>query len=152
VNGTLTFGGLLKVTLGVGAPSPQAGDIYQLFNKGSGASFSSITLPDLSALPGGLSWNTNSLASSGSIAVVGTGPANPPVFTSVSVSGTNVLLSGTGGVQGNNYILLSSTNAAAGVANWTKVMTNQFGAGGNFSITNGIAPNVPATFFELQVP
>jgi hypothetical protein len=69
----------------------------------------------------------------------------------VSVAGTNVILNGTGGTQGNNYILLTSTNIVSS-ANWTPVATNQFGVGGNFSITNGLAPNTRASFFELQVP
>ncbi|MDB6059122.1 MAG: Autotransporter-associated beta strand repeat protein, partial [Verrucomicrobiales bacterium] len=152
VGGTLAFGGILKVVLGVGAASPQAGDVYQLFSKGSATSFSSIVLPDLSALPGGLSWNTTNLAVNGSISVSGTGPANPPTITSASISGANFVFSGTGGTQGNNYIVLTTTNVAAGITNWTKIATNQFQAGGTFSVTNVIAPNAPASFYELQVP
>lgn len=148
VGGTLSFGGNLNVVLGVGAPPPQAGDVYQLFNKGSATSFSSVTLPNLSALPGNLSWNTSNLNANGSISVNGTVVSNPPTFTSVSVSGTNVILNGTGGTQGNNYILLRSMS----LPTWTPIATNQFGAGGTFSITNGLAPNGPAAFFELQVP
>jgi hypothetical protein len=142
---------MLKVTLGVGAPAPQAGDVYQLFNKGSASTFTSISLPDLSGLPGGLSWNTGDLAANGSISVSGTVVSTPPTFTSVFVSGTNMILNGTGGTQSHNYILLTSTNIASST-NWSPVATNQFGAGGNFSITNGIAPNRSASFFELQVP
>ena len=40
VGGTLAFGGILQVVLGAGAPAPQAGDVYQLFNKGSSTAFS----------------------------------------------------------------------------------------------------------------
>jgi autotransporter-associated beta strand protein len=144
--GTLSFGGVLNVVLGVGAPAPQAGDVYQLFNKGSATSFSSVLLPSLSGLPGNLSWNTANLNSSGSISVNGTVVSNPPTFTSVTVSGTNIVMSGTGGTQGNNYILLKSTS----LPTWTPIATNQFGAGGSFSITNGIGSS--ASFFELQVP
>ena len=153
VGGTLTFGGALKVVLGIGATPPQANDVYQLFNKGSAASFSSISLPDLSALPWGLSWNTTNLTVNGSISVSGSAvPPTPPTITFVSVSGTNFVFGGNGGTQGNNYIVLKSTNVALASTNWTRVVTNQFGAGGTFAVTNGINPTSPASFFELQVP
>jgi autotransporter-associated beta strand protein len=151
VGGNLSFGGILKVVLGVGAPAPQAGDVYQLFNKGSSSSFSSISLPDISALPGNLSWNTDNLAVNGTISVNGTVVApNPPTITSVSWAGTNVVFSGTGGVQGNNYFVLTSTDVASHSTNWTRIATNQFGAGGSFSVTNPITGSM--RFFELQVP
>ena len=65
VGGTLAFGGVLQVVLGAGAPAPQAGDVYQLFNKGSSSAFSTINLPDLSGLPGDLAWDTTKLAVNG---------------------------------------------------------------------------------------
>ncbi len=54
VGGTLAFGGILQVVLGAGAPAPQAGDVYQLFNKGSSSAFTAISLPNLTgrAWPG----------------------------------------------------------------------------------------------------
>ena len=72
VGGTLAFGGILQVVLGAGAPAPQAGDVYQLFNKGSGSAFAAISLPNLSGLPGGLAWDTTKLAVNGTISVTGT--------------------------------------------------------------------------------
>lgn len=150
VGGSLNFGGALTVVLAVGAPSPQAGDVYQLFNKGGSGTFSPITLPNLSALPGGLAWDTSKLSVNGSITVTGT--ATPPTIGSVGMSGNNFVFSGTGGVEGGTYKVLSSTNIALPVANWTPVATNQFGQGGSFSYTNVVNPATPATFFLLQVP
>ena len=147
VGGTLTFGGTLQVVLAAGAASPQAGDVYQLFNKGSGASFTSISLPNISALPGGLSWNTNNLNANGSISVNG-----PPNISSAYASGGNLIFSGTGGIEGNSYTVLSSTNVALPLTNWFPVITNVFGPGGNFSVTNPINPSLPRSFFVLRVP
>src|SRR4029078_9702731 len=75
--GALNFGGILQVVLGPGAPAPQGGDLYQLFNKGVSGSFSAISLPALSS---GLSWNTTNLTVNGTISVLGA--AAPPVITS----------------------------------------------------------------------
>ncbi len=150
VGGTLTKNGALTVVLGAGAPSPQAGDVYQLFNKGGSGTFAPITLPNLSALPGGLAWDTSNLNINGTITVTGT--ATPPTISNVSVSGNNFVFSGTGGVEGGTYTVLSSTNIALPVANWTPIATNVFGQGGSFSYTNVINPATPATFFLLQVP
>jgi hypothetical protein len=36
------------------------------------------------------------------------------------------------------------------LANWTRLATNQFDAGGNFNSTNTINPSLPARFFLLQ--
>ncbi len=148
--GTLTFGGRLQVVLGAGAASPQAGDVYQLFNKGGVGSFSPIVLPDISALPGGLAWDTTKLSVNGSISV--TGSAAPPTITSIQVSGTNVVLTGTGGTAGNPYTLLSATNVGLALASWPAVSTNTFGAGGTFTVTNSVSPGTPARFYRVRVP
>jgi hypothetical protein len=150
VGGTLTFGGALNVAFASGAAAPQAGDVYQLFSKGSASSFTSISLPNLSGYPGSLSWNTNDLTINGSISITGT--AVPPTIDSVSASGGNFIFSGTGGIQGDTYYVLSSTDVALPIGNWTPVATNVFGSGGSFSYTNVINPGTPQTFFLLQVP
>ncbi len=150
VGGNITFGGALNVVLASGAPSPQAGDVYQLFNKAASGSFTSITLPNISALPGNLSWDTSNLAANGTISVQGTTAS--PTISSTSVSGGSFVMSGTGGTQGNGYTVLTSTNVGLPVANWTPIYSNVFGAGGSFSFTNTIDPTNPYSFFLLRVP
>lgn len=147
VNGTLTFGGVLQVVLGAGAPAPQVGDVYQLFNKGSASSFSAISLP---ALSGGRTWVTTNLTANGSISVVG--PANPPTISSVSVSGNNFIFSGTGGTAGNSYAVIASTDLSLPIASWTPLSTNVFGLGGTFSFTNAMNSSMPVRFYRLRVP
>ncbi len=150
VGGTLTFGGVLQVILGAGAPAPQAGDVYQLFNKGSGSAFTAINLPNLSGLPGGLTWDTSNLMVNGTIAVQGA--VAPPTIGSVSLSGGDFLFSGTGGVEGSTYYVVTSPNVEAPLAGWSVAASNVFGPGGSFSYTTNITGGAPKAFFRLLVP
>ncbi len=63
-----------------------------------------------------------------------------------------LVFSGNSGVGYANYYLLSSTNLAAPVTNWARLLTNQFDAGGNFNFTNPMAPGAPQSFYQLQIP
>ncbi len=148
--GTLAFGGVLQVMLGVGAPAPQAGDSYQLFNKGSGTAFTAISLPDLSGLPGGLAWDTSMLAVNGTISVTGT--IAPPTIGTVSLSGGDFVFSGTGGIEGNPYYVVTSTNVASPLESWLPVASNLFGPGGSFTFTTNTVSGSPRAFFRLLVP
>lgn len=150
VGGTLTFGGTLVVELAPGAASPQAGDVFPLFSKGGTGTFATIQLPDLSALPGGLSWNTDNLAVDGTLRV--SGAVVPPSINTVLLSDGNLILSGDGGTEGGTYYVLSSTNVAVPANEWLSIATNVFGPGGTFSVTNAISPAVPEMFLRLLIP
>ena len=82
--------------------------------------------------------------------VVGTAAVSPPGFGSVVRSGTNLLLSGSGGTAGRTYHVLNSTNLALPRSNWMAVATNSFDASGGFSFTNAIDPAQPQEFFRIQ--
>ncbi len=63
--------------------------------------------------------------------------AGPPQFTSVSVSGADVILTGTNGAAGGGLSIWSSTNLSLPTADWTLVATpGQFDTTGSFSFTN----------------
>lgn len=149
VNGGLAFGGALTVVLPAEAAAPQAGDVYQLFSKGGSGTFASVTLPNISALPGNLSWNTDELLTHGRISVDGT--AQPPAISAPYVSGGNLVLTGTG-PAGQSYSVLTSTDVAAPVATWTTNATGSFGGDGAFS--NAIPVNLgePRRFFLIKQP
>src|SRR5690606_3021832 len=121
-----------------------------LFSKGSGTTFSQVILPDLSALPNDLAWDVSSLNVNGTISVTGT--ATPPTIGSVSNENGNRVFSGSGGVEGQTYVVLTSTDIAEPISNWVPVSTNEFGPGGTFSYTNSISTNAPAAFYLLQIP
>jgi hypothetical protein len=56
--------------------------------------------------------------------------------------------SGTNGT----YYVLTSTNLAAPLTNWTRLLTNQFDGGVNFNLTNAMNTNSPQSFYLLQMP
>jgi len=145
VTGALTYGGALIVT-NLGPTALARGDSFQLFPAGSHAgSFSAITLPPLEPA---LEW-TNKLSVDGSIEVVG---VSLPKFSSIKLSGTNVILSGTGGTPNAPYAVLTATNVTTPLSNWLSIVTNQFDSGGGFSFTNGIPTGEPQRYFRIRTP
>jgi hypothetical protein len=74
-----------------------------------------------------------------------------PAFTTVSLSGNNLLVNGTNGAAGS-YILLMSTNLAS--KTWTPVATNSLTGSGSFSFTatNAVNHNYSQQFYLLQAP
>jgi autotransporter-associated beta strand protein len=145
---TFTPGGTLRVT-NISATPLAAGMSFRLFiaNNYAASSFSSISPPT----PGiGLAWNTNSMAVLGTLSVVS---LPRPGITSMSLSGTNLVLTGTNAVAGRPYLVLSSTDVTLPLNQWTPLSTNTFGAAGNFSITatNAVDPLAAQKFYALQV-
>jgi hypothetical protein len=142
VGGTLTYGGTLNVTNLSGTLA--AGNSFKLFNASTYAgSFNTTNLPVLGS---GLVWNTSALAN-GILNVVSK-PA--PHITGFSLSGTNFVFSGTNGWANGTYELLTSTNLALALTNWTAIATNAFDSNGQFNLTNGINPDAPQQFFLLS--
>jgi len=73
-----------------------------------------------------------------------------PGLTAINLAGTNVVLSATNGVTGGTYQVLSSTNAALPLGQWTPVATNILNSNGDFSIAVTNAATAPQQFFLLQ--
>ena len=74
----------------------------------------------------------------------------PLVVTGWAVSGTQAVMAGWGGVAGQSFYVLGSTNGAASVSQWTRLGTNVFGAGGSFNVTNALDPASPQQFYLIQ--
>ena len=143
---SIVFGGSLVVNQSGTAPFT-GGEAFRLFSVGTSAStFASISLPDLNQ---GLVWNTSSLYVDGMISVSST---NPPFISDWSATGTNLVLSGSGGDPKGTYYVLVSTNVTSPTAQWTCLATNQFDAGGSFAFSIPIDPACPVRFCRLQVP
>jgi hypothetical protein len=77
-----------------------------------------------------------------------------PGIAGLSVQGTNLVLDGTNGQSGNTYLVLTSTNLALPLSQWTPAATNVLSVSGNFSITvtNTVSEAIPQRFYILQTP
>ncbi|MBC8096008.1 MAG: autotransporter-associated beta strand repeat-containing protein [Akkermansiaceae bacterium] len=135
----VSYAGTLVVT-NVGATSA-AGIVFKLFNStapGTG-NFSQVTI-----LPSGTgSFNPVT----GELTIHAPLTINPP-FT----SGGSLILTGTGGTSGGNYIWLTSTNLAAPLAAWATNSLGVFDGSGSFSNSIPLSPSEPARFFQLKTP
>jgi hypothetical protein len=98
-----------------------------------------------------LLWDTNSLVVNGTVNVIA-GSVSQPGISSVTLSGGNVILSGTNGPVNQNYYVLTSTNITQPRASWTPLATNQFSGTGTFNFTNAVGVGEPRRFYLLQVP
>ncbi len=146
VAGAFTNNGGLLIVSNADDPE-QAGDAFQLISAaGYNGVFSSVALP---ALAPGLYWDTSVLNTAGLVRVV---VETSPSIGSVGLAGGQLVLSGTGGVTNGSYYVLISTNLAAPLTNWTRLLTNQFDGGGNFNFTNAMNTNSPQSFYMLQLP
>jgi autotransporter-associated beta strand protein len=143
----INYGGTLS--LSVVAGNLVSGDSFKLFDAGTyNGSFASI----VPATPGpGLTWITTNLTADGTLRVGGGGVAQPEIGA-VTVSGSDIIISGTGGAPGGSYYVLASTNVALPLINWTPLATNAFTSSGAFVFTNAVNPDFPRQFFLLQLP
>ncbi len=110
--------------------------------------------PVLGAQPTGYSYSlSTNTAHQINLLVIGTNNT-PPSFGGISYIGSSpaVVLSGTGGTPYHPYSVLTSTNVALPVDQWSINTTNYFDASGNFVFTNTPAQGSVQTFYLLRVP
>lgn len=172
--GTLTFGSTLTIQGGahmkfeLGTTSDQvavtgalavAGVIDITATTGFGAgtyplltSSGSLTLGSLSlgTLPAGYNYAITT-ATPGQIKLL-VSPIAPPSFASIGLRGTNLVLTGSNGTAGSNFVVLTATNVVVPMNNWTRIATNQFQVNGDFSLTNPINPAEPQRFYRILLP
>jgi autotransporter-associated beta strand protein len=146
VLGALTNGGTLVVT-NVATTALSENQSFQLFTAaGRHGFFPRVVLPPL---PVGLGWNTNEINTASLLSIVVT---NQPSIQPPGFSADGLVIAGGQGVANAAYYLLTSTNPATPLTEWTPVTTNYFDAAGNFNFTNPPDPAQPAQFFILEVP
>ena len=80
-------------------------------------------------------------------------PVPPPAITGIRLSGTELVVSGTNGLASATYCVLTSTNLALPMSQWTNLATNILGTNGNFTFTipNAVKPGEPKRFFALHL-
>jgi len=74
-----------------------------------------------------------------------------PIFNTVKIAGTNLVVSGTNGPHAGNYFILTSTSLASPATNWTRAATNPFNGNGGFNFTNPVGPGKANLFYMLQL-
>ena len=122
---------------------------YQTMNFTAGGTFNI----GLGTLPAGYAGYLTNDPANLMVALMLTSAINPqPVMTSVALSGTNLVISGTNGFANRAYYLLASTNLSVPLASWSRLATNTFDSNGNFSASTPIVPGVPSRFYAMQVP
>ncbi|HEU5123995.1 MAG TPA: autotransporter-associated beta strand repeat-containing protein, partial [Verrucomicrobiae bacterium] len=143
---SIASGGTLNLVNISGNPLA-AGDTFQIFN----ATSLSGSLPVLSpATPGtGLAWDTSALLSNGTLKVVATSAG--PAIGHISISGGNVILSGTNSSGSGTFQVLTSTNLAKPLMDWDVLTSGTFDSNGAFSVTNPVGTGAQR-FYILQIP
>ncbi len=143
VSGEVTFAGTLVAT-NIGTNAFVLGDSFKLFNAGTYAGgFTDLALP---ALTSGLSWNTNTLATNGTLTVV-VNTASPAI-TNLSVAVNKAAFTLTGqGTANAAYVLVAATNLP-GV--WMPLLTNTADGNGVVDFTDLQVTNYPQRFYRVQ--
>ena len=134
----------------VGAPPVELPLIqYGTMNFVSGSTFNI----GLGTVPNGYAGYLTNDTANLMVAVVLTSTVNPqPRMNATSVTGTNLVFSGTNGFANRPYYVLASTNVALPLASWDRIATNIFDSSGDFSASAPIVPGIPNRYYALQVP
>lgn len=146
VSNILTYGGTLQVTNITGGFG--LGQVFPLF---AATTYRGVFTNIMPASPGpGLRWNSSSLTNDGTLRVAAV-PTQPPALSAVSCNGSNLALTIVGGNAFEPSYLLTTTNIASGVSNWSRLQTNFFSADGSLSVTNLTIHEEGQRFFSLEV-
>lgn len=124
-------------------------------NTVSGIGAAMLTLvASSSVVPGSypiaISGTSAGLTHSAQVSLVVTPPPRP-VIGGTTLSGTNLIISGSNGVASTSYYVLGATNLLEPMTQWTVLATNNFNQNGNFIFTKPINPNAPESYFRLQL-
>jgi autotransporter-associated beta strand protein len=159
VNGGANVTNIVATSVNAGGPislqinslfNVTAGVVYPLISYPVGSSdpFSSLSL----TLPSGY---VGVLVDNSATGIVGLQLSTVPVvhaarLTSISLSGTTLNITGTGGSANGQFVLLGSTNITTPLNQWTPILTNSFDGSGNLNLsTNIVNPAVPVEFYIL---
>lgn len=142
----LLYGGTLQLTNVSGSYS--SGQSFSLF---AATNYSGAFAALSPAAPGpGLRWDTYALGISGVLRVFST-PTPMPSIGSITTTGGNLLISASGGIPYDPCYLLTSTNLAAPISNWSCITTNYFDSTGATTFTNAMPADQTQQYFLLQV-
>jgi fibronectin-binding autotransporter adhesin len=140
VYGDLTLGGTLNISnaAGFGAGA------YTLFTYTGALGVGNLSI---GSTPAGYNYAVDTSVQ-GEVNLV----VSLPRFGSIMTTSNGLVMSGSGGVANGSFYLLTTTNLATPLTNWTRVLTNQFDTNGNFNFTIPLNPILPRSFYLLEVP
>ncbi len=139
---TINLGGNLVIT-NSGAPL-HAGDTFSLFSGTLAGGFGSITLPNY------YTFDTTQLTAGGNGTITVTSYTPPVMKADYSAFSTGTITFNiTGGIIGNGVSILSSTNLALPLTNWTTAATGNFDGSGDFSAPVTVDPAVPQQYYIM---
>jgi autotransporter-associated beta strand protein len=75
----------------------------------------------------------------------------PPAIRNLTFTGGKLIFGGGGGIAGGNYAVLTSTNVAMPLNQWTSIATNSFDINGDFSFTNSPDPSLQQAYYLLRL-
>ena len=139
VKGNLALGGTLNAT-NIGGPVARTNTLFTYTGTLSGSLAMGVMPPGFKYL---LATNVP-----GQVNLL----AFKPVISTTAMVSTNLVFTGSGGIASSNYYVLTSTNLVLSISNWTRLLTNQFDALGNFHATNGMVTGNPRQFDVIQIP
>jgi len=146
-SGSINYGGTLNL-VNISSSALAAGNSFQVFQSGTDSYNGSYADNIVPTTPGtGLVWDLSKLSSG--IIGVKTG-ATGPVIGSTTVSGGNLILSGTGGTASGPYSVLTTTNLTLPLTEWTQVATGTYSGTGTFTNAIAIVPGVPQSFYIIK--
>ncbi len=77
--------------------------------------------------------------------------ATPPLLGAVGISGSNLILTGTGGTPNSHYTWLATTNLSVPIS-WTTNSSGTLDGTGAFSNAMPMNASQPGSFFRLRLP
>lgn len=98
----------------------------------------------------GFTFNSRSFPTASSRPFLYVSAVSEPALAGASISGSDVLLEGLNGVEGQTYYVLASTDIALPLTQWFPISTNTLSTKGNFTITLTNAAGSQQMFFILQ--
>jgi autotransporter-associated beta strand protein len=140
------------ITVNNAGASPLGAGTYSLIQVAAGGTISmgnpTVTVTGNGLVPGA---TASISASGGSLNLTVSTVVPVPAMNNVTLSGTDLVFSGTNGPDGRTYYVLGSSNVALPLAQWTSLATNTFSPTGTFSVTNAIGVG-PWRFFVIEIP
>jgi autotransporter-associated beta strand protein len=147
---TITPSGTITLTIGSLSGGAVTNVNYPLIKYTTGNPYSSLSL---AALPAGYTGTLTNMTTRNIVGLHLTAVpavALPVHFTSISVSGTTLHITGTNGVSLGQYVLIGTTNLTTPLSLWTRILTNNFDISGHVDLsTNIINSAVPQEFYII---